>query len=461
MEYRRLMNECPAVIGMITSVLQSGGSIDTSVRDISKSGPRYSRELFGKAVWMADTKQSPSVRQALSEVVNGLPQTVSGYTRAVLMALSASDSSDKETMDRMLRDSAEIALESVKTMGESYGASLTVPCMTVFGLGIMVPMILMSILPMLGIGGMFGSRAIDQGTITIITLVLIPSAISAVALYVRNRNPFLVTGSSLSDLKYAVPLLASIPLAVVCPDMGRMYGGTFLFALLPACLASAFLMYDAIRYESSRIRCEQSLKDTVFDLGNRMLSGENFETASVESIAGREACGELSKTLSREYRLCRGDIPSAITKAVEPISAEMSIGLRNIRLCSEKDNDDAGRLAVTLGKQFQNRASAQKELELKLKSTTYMMVGTAMFFAPMVLGMSVSMLEPLSHLTGFDSQEGTCMILGTYLVELCALISVLVSSLGNGENLMKMVWRFCYMCPVSLIVFTLCSSLSF
>jgi len=443
---------------MMTSVLQSGGSIDTAIRDVSISGPRYSKSLFEEAVRKADTKQSDSLSLALSEVVSDLPDTASGYSRSVLMAISASDSADAETMDRMLRDSAEIALQSVKVMGESYGASLTVPCMTVFGIGIMVPMILMSILPLLGIGGMFGSRTIDQSTITVITLAIIPSVISAVAIYVRQRNPFLVSGTSVSDVRCALPLLAAVPLIMICPAMDGINGGLFLFALVPPCAATAILMFDTIREDGRRVKCEQSLKDTVFDLGNRMLSGENFETASIGSIARREACTDLSTDLSREYSLCRGDIGSAISKVIRPISAEMAMGLHNIHICSEKDMDDAGRLAVTLGKQFQNRASTQKDLELKLKSTTDMMVGTAMFFAPMVLGMSVSMLEPLSHLTNYSSQSGTSTILGIYLVELCALISVLVSSLGNGESIPRMVWRFCFMCPVSLAVFAICSS---
>jgi hypothetical protein len=138
----------------------------------------------------------------------------------------------------------------------------------------------------------------------------------------------------------------------------------------------------------------------------------------------------------------------------------MSLALRNICLCSENDSDDAGRLAVTLGKQFQNRNITRKSLEHRLKSTTDMMGGTAMVFAPLVLGMSVSMLEPLSKLSGYVAMEGTTLILGTYLIELSALISILISSLGDGDSISKMVWRFCIMCPIALMVFWVSCSLS-
>ena len=46
----------------------------------------------------------------------------------------------------------------------------------------MVPMILMSLLPMLGIGGMFGAQTINSDTIMMITLVAIPAGILVLSL---------------------------------------------------------------------------------------------------------------------------------------------------------------------------------------------------------------------------------------------------------------------------------------
>ena len=460
MDYKKLLNESPAVIGMMTSTLQSGGSIDTAIRSIADSGPKNSRILFEEAVRIADTKGASSLKESLSDQLSVLPIEASGYGRSVMMILSASESSDEETRERMLRDSADIALYSVREMGESYGASLTVPCMTVFGIGIMVPMILMTILPMLSIGGMFGTKTIDQSIIVMVTLAIVPSFILMVALYLRSRNPFLGGGASIEDMRYALPVLLALPLGVIYLSTGSDSDWMFLFSLAPSCIAALILMSETMHRETKRKKCESSLMDTVFDIGNRMLSGNNFEKAGVDSMHTRNALSEISDSLSREYALCRGDVRSAISSVIRPISGEMSIALQNIQTCSERNNDDAGKLAVTLGKQFQNRTSTQKELDMKLKSTTDMMIGTAMFFAPMVLGMSVSMLEPLSGISGFVSPQGTSTILGTYLIELCVLIALLVSSLGNGEGVTKMVWRFCIMCPVSLLVFTICCTIS-
>ncbi|MBQ7979042.1 MAG: hypothetical protein IJ248_04760 [Candidatus Methanomethylophilaceae archaeon] len=459
-DHRRLLNESPAVIGMMTSVLQSGGSIDTAIRSVADSGPRQSRKMFSNAVRIADTKGAPSLTDALAKEISDLPKEASGYGRSVLMILSAAVSSDEETSERMIRDSADIALYSVREMGESYGASLTVPCMTVFGIGIMIPLIMMSILPMLSIGGLFGSKTMSHGMIATITLAIVPSMILIVALHIRGRNPFLSDNSPLTGLRYALPILSAIPLAFVFMYTGTDPEWIFLFSLVPACVAAIILMGEAVHRDRRRSRCEMSLMDSIFDLGNRMLSETNFEKASVDSIAARDDSADVSKRLAREYALCRGDIRSAISSVIGPISSEMTVALQNIQMCSEKNNDDAGKLAVTLGKQFQNRNVTKRDLDMKLKSTTDMMVGTAMFFAPMVLGMSIAMLEPLSSMAGYVPMQNTSTILNIYLVELSAMISILVSSLGNEEGIPQMVWRFCLMCPISLLVFAICCSIS-
>lgn len=460
MDYNRLINECPTVIGMITSTLESGGSIDTAIRSIACYGPKYSRILFIDAVRIADTKGCGDLPSGLVDRLMDLPEKSAGYRRALTIAISAAGSSSDEERNRLLRDAAEIALESVNESGESYGSSLTVPCMTIFGLGIMVPMILMSVLPMMNIGGLFGTKTFDQNYMVLITLVIIPAAILMLSIYLRNNNPFLLGDFCKEDLKNLLPLLAAIPLAIACYATTKDVKSIPLFSIAPACILTFMLMLDRMRDESKKSKCELGVMDSIFDIGNRMLSGTNFETATCESLSNRKDCHALSDSLSKEFSLCRGDINAAVEKAISPISKEMSIALCDINVCASKDNEDAGRLAVSLGKQFQSRNTTKKSLESKLKSMTDMMLGTAAVFAPMVLGLSIAMLGPLSRISKDISVTGTSLILEAYLVELCALISILVSSIGDGDGPVKTVWRFCILCPISLIIFSICAMVS-
>ena len=230
-----------------------------------------------------------------------------------------------------------------------------------------------------------------------------------------------------------------------------------MLSMAPSAVACLIMMFDDRRADHARAKSEKGLRDCVFELGNALLGGDNFETVAVEAVSSRIECRDVGTALSRELDLCRGDVRGAIRNAVGPVSPEVSRTLCDIQRCSEKDTEDAGRLAIAVGRQFQNTSNIRNELGLKLKGMTDMMVGTAMLFAPMVLGMSTSMLGPLSEISGYAGLEGTEVALAVYLVELCAIIAVLTSSLGDGDGIRGMVWRFCLSCPIALAVFWFCT----
>ena len=456
-ETMRLVDECPTVIGMMTSVIGSGGSLDSAVRTVAASGPIRSREMFLGAVCVADTKGARSLSDALAEAVSRLPREASGYRDAVMLCIAASESATHEEGLTLLREASDIALDSVRSMGEKYSSSLTVPCMVVFGLGIMVPMILMSIVPLLGIGGLFGDVGIDGGMVAAVTLVAIPATILLVSFWIRRSNPFAPTEGGSGGVRCAIPLLTVIPLAAVATRSGCGTEIAVVLSVVPATVVTVMLMVSDRRADRSRRECEKGLRSCVFEIGNRMMGGESFERVCVGTVSARRECAGVGERLDREIGICRGDVQSAVDRAVSPISADVSRAFCDILRSSACDTVDAGRLAMALGRQFHNSDDVRRRLESELRSMVDMMTGTAVLFAPLVLGMSVSMLGPLSELSGAGTSGDTGTVLSVYLVELCGLIAVLTSDLSGRHGAREVVWRFSTMVPVSLVVFTVCS----
>ncbi len=458
-ETMRLIDECPTVIGMMTTAVGSGGSLDSAIRTVASEGPQRSREMFSRAVRKADTKGSRSLTEALSDEVSGLPPEASGYRNSVMLCIAASESTSSEEGLMLLREASDVALGSVRAMGERYSSSLTVPCMTVFGIGIMVPMILMSILPLLGVGGLFGGFGIDSGVVTTVTLVVIPSAILLISFWIRRGNPFSSNDGGPGGLRCAVPLLSAVPLALLALSSGCTVETTVFLSIAPAALVSAMLMVSDRRAMSARRECELGLRNCIFELGNRMMGGESFERVCVETVSGRRECSEVGMRLGREMEICRGDTESAVRRTITPVSPEVSRALCDILRCSSRDTEDAGRLAMALGRQFHNSDDVRRRLESELRSMMDMMTGTAVLFAPMVLGMSIAMLGPLSEVSGYQGAGDTGAILSVYLVELCGLIAVLTSDLKGRSGTREVVWRFVTMIPVALVVFRICSGI--
>ena len=78
-----LMNETPSVIGMMSVTLSSGGSFDSAIREIAKSGPKNISDLFNKIVLDADCRAISDIRTAVIEMISSLPKTLSPFKRAM------------------------------------------------------------------------------------------------------------------------------------------------------------------------------------------------------------------------------------------------------------------------------------------------------------------------------------------------------------------------------------------
>ncbi|MGI6009263.1 MAG: hypothetical protein ACOX8X_03960 [Methanomethylophilus sp.] len=453
----KLLNESPRVIGIMSTPISGGGSLDTAVREVAASGPPLSRGIFGKVVDRADTRAAPDIRAALLAEMSELPDSASSYSMAMHMAVSASEARDREERDRNLRDATEIALTGLRETGKAFSASLSAPCMAVFALGIMIPMVLMSIVPMLSIGGLFGSSPLSMTQISVFTIVIIPAAVAAVVLGIKHRNPFLPPDQKRADLKVFLPLL-SVPLlflllsyAGISADIAGCIACAIGGAISYACVLPAHMR------ETARKRCAAGLEDAVFDAGNRLISGEGFEDAVLGALNAREQCREAAESLRREWAICRGDTEGAIMRALSPISLTAAEAFRSICRAASKDLRDAGRLAVSIGRQMKDQRSVRNSIRSDLRSITDTMSATAAFFAPMVLGLSVAMLAPVSFLSGADF-SGTSSVLVLYLAELCVLIAALNSFLEGDSRPETVARRISMFLPISAIVFLLSMS---
>ena len=455
-----LMNETPSVIGVMSVTLSSGGSFDTAVREIAKSGPENMSRLFGRIVLDADSRVISDIGTAIMELVSSFPKQLSPFKRAMHIVVTAFDSSEPKERDDMMKDAERIVLEGLRNIGESYSSSLTTPCMMIFGLGILLPMVMISMLPMLSVGGMFSVSSIDSRVVKLLVLVMIPSVVGSLVMSIRGKNPFHKAVISPGDVRFLIPLSIAVPVYFLLKAEGLSDDLSISAAFAIAGLVTFMTICPSLLREKERSKTEEALKDVLFELGNRMSMGENFENAVIKALGSRDECAQIRIGLERELVLCRGDIGSAVHAVLSPISSDVASCYRDICRASVRDVRNAGRLALGIAHQLQDQNNVRKGIENKLKSTMDMMTGTSSLFAPIILGMSIVMLGPISEITGHVFFEDIGLTLTIYLIELAALISLMSSNLMCKGKTIDTVARFCAIMPVSLIVFSVCSSLS-
>lgn len=457
-EYRPLIREGPKITGMMSVVIESGGSLDSAIRTVAEDGPHSVRKFFSSIVADADIRINPDIKTGLNGLISSLPKELAGFRRSMNMLMAASEMAGGAEKTRILKDATDISLMSLKETGETYSASLSNPCMVIFGLGIMVPMILMSILPMLQMGGLF-EASFGMEPMVVVTLVVIPAAVLCVALSLKEKNPFYHAGDR--DWKSAVPLAIVFPIGILMWMLTEDFVMSAVFSSMVAGAVAFAFLHPLHSAEKKRLENEKLLKDSVFDLGNRMISGDNFENAVYGALGIRKETASVAEVFRRESVLCRGDIRSAIMLSIGKVSSYVAEIYCDVLAASGKNLGDAGRLAISMGRQIQDQETVTKGINNKLKSMLDMMTATAAVFAPLVLGLCVSMLEPLTSISDSIDLSGTAVIITVYLAELCAMMALLTSALSGKNGVREGVYRFSMMLPVSMAVFFLCMNFAF
>ncbi len=454
-----LMNESPTVIGMMSVTLSAGGSLEKAVRDVADNGPENMAALFKKIVMNADCRESPDIKMNLFNTLSKLPKELSPFRRSMNILVTAFESTDPDEKKIMIKDSEDIILKGLRETGDTYSSKLNTPCMLIFGLGILVPMILVSVLPMLNMGGQFKVEVINSDMVIIITLFVIPAIVGIVILSMKGKNPFFKVKMNVNDILYMTPFIIGVIAFILMKDELGTENGLRYIAIASS-LFSFALMLPALIREKMRTKNENMLKDAMFELGNRLSMGENFDVAIVKSLSSRKDCTAICNMMERELILCRGDVESAVRTVLEPISKLIAEFYCDVYRASERNIKNAGRLASSIAHQLQDQDSVRKNIGNKLKSMLDMMTGTSAIFAPLILGMSIVMLGPITDITGVTYFTDISTILMIYLIELAGLISILSSNLMCKGGLLDIESRFCVMMPIALIVFSFCSTIS-
>lgn len=175
---------------MMAVEINNGVSVENAVREVVRSGPPASARLLSEAVMDADTRRNPDIKASVYTILARLPEECGPYASALRMVLQASDTRDGSERARLIDEARRESLTGLRDAGKRFSASLNMPFLLIFGIGIMVPMVLMSVLPMLSVSGIFGTASLDPAALAAAVLVAIPAVLMFTVAEIRRRNPF-------------------------------------------------------------------------------------------------------------------------------------------------------------------------------------------------------------------------------------------------------------------------------
>ena len=440
-----LKHSAEAVNLMIMS-LRHEPSISSAITFASVHDNAFSKELKG-CTWRVVMGKCESFEEALL----GLGNKWSGLGDDLKTSLNSLVTSSREaTQDgrrRALDRANQAMIAGGKRRIEEYAMSLSTPSMLIFGLGILLPLMVGSFLPMLSwdiwsmdsISSEDGLRPDSQSTpqMVFVMNLLFPAiafmvAVGAVSVHpleqekeeARRPNTGLTNGA--------------LVLSVSCALSASVW-----FALDDSVIRSVLLLFSAVGPPSiwlllrarSAVKSDENLavdmEDVLFRTGARMLEGENFESsfhdAAKELSRGRSSAARL---LSMRSLLAANGVEEDFLEGASFGVRNAAHGLRITRQAAAKDEITAGTLAMDLASYLKDLRDLESTLRNRIRPTISMMKTTALVLAPIVLGVTYAIYLSLASMLG--GQGGATdaslffLVLGMFLAQMDAVVAYFI-----------------------------------
>jgi Flp pilus assembly protein TadB len=483
------LGKSPETICYMVMSLNLVPSLERAVLFAAENGEEPLASALRKVIWDVETRQSRSVDDSFMDFAAEWSGDGEELKMALYSIRGAVSERTKEGRARVLEKATESALAGTRRRIEEFAAGLSGPTTILFALGILLPLVVGSMLPMMAIGTLDVS-SLERGTATgadprataVATVLLMdvtfPGLAFAYAFSILGRRP----GTSsppevrMGDGAYAWPIALGAVLAGASAlfALEGSEGGLVLAALFALGAFSVplglHLASSASRARSERRRIaamESEFPDALFQLGRRVSEGVPLEAAFPlvgERMGGSEIgrlfvkIGAVMSTSGLSPERALFDPQMGALREVG--SRTMRASLRSAVASSGMDAQTAGKMMMDFSGYLRGLQKTERETRLQLAGVSDNMRNTATLFAPLIMGVTVGLFALLSR-TFADVGEGVemmpvwlfALVVGVYLALMVLVISHFCSRLLDGDDAVELRWRTGTALALSWLVF--------
>lgn len=455
----------PELIGYMAMSIRLSPSLTRAITFAAKNMEGPIGSGLKRIIWNVYTRKYHSVEESFTATATEWGKWSDDLKRALFEVKASTLETTEEGRERSLNKAMDTVLSGTKKSMEEFASSLSTPTTVLFALGILLPMILGAMLPMISLGGLdLSYQATDSGTmgrggmhpvlVVLMMDVVFPAAALVYALYILSGKPGPIETSDsrvfLAGNRRAILLIALGATLGVLGIMNLDTFGSYLIVWSIALPVSFHLISTTHRKrrESMRIReLEKELPDALFFLGTRIAEGKPIEEALIDtanSLKDTEIAGLLRRvhyrtmvfglTLERALFGEKGillDVPSTTLQAT----------MRSLVEIASKDSVKAGQMIVKTAEHLKDLQRLEEETRRKLRTSTESMKMTALFFAPIVMGVTFALYVLLTNTFGMIGSSGDMMsphfffiVLGIYLSLMIAISMYFVTAIKKGND---------------------------
>lgn len=487
------LGRAPEAVHYMVMSMRLNPSLDRAVRFSSENLDEPLAGSLKKVLWDVYTRTYASIEDSFMAFAEEWGHWNEDFKRAMYSIRMATLERTEEGLSRNLEKALESILTGTKKRIEDFAAGLQGPTTVLFGLGILLPMIIGAMLPMIfltNLGSSFtnpaaatptagstssnplGAQPLSPGTTLLINVgfILLMDLVFPLVAYIysdyivakrpgtlRVPNPPHVD----EDFSPAVTAVFAIlvGVAITCltiPAYFGLFGSTIfevspLFVIVGIGAGTSVYLYMSTRQANQArkalLRLEAEFPDALFQVGNRMAEGLPLERAldrTAEAMAGSETA-LLFRRILHGIRVS-GQPPEQVifggTRGEGVLelypSRMIAVSMRALLEAVTKGPEAVGHTIVPMSQYLKELREVDETIQVSMKPTVSMMKGTAYVFSPLVLGMTGALYVLLSQvLTGNILAVSIPIFfagLGIYLIEMVLVINYFTIGVEQGGD---------------------------
>ncbi len=499
----KTLGRLPETINYMSMSMYLNPSLNTAIEFASDNVDEPLSTNLKKILWNVYIREFDSIEESFLDFAFFCGEFSEEFKRALYNIRNAAIEKTKEGIHRALDTANDVILEGTKRQMEGFANSLTGPTMVLFSLGIMLPMIVGALLPLLQVG------ANSLPMIIILMDILFPGVTFLYAFHILGNRPGTsvppMIPNPLSRKKSNLIIATSISIFVLGLILSILWmrsltedSDALIRSLTPlpviwgAGMAVVNYSHRTSKHQKRKrevvMKMEDEFPDALYHLGSRIAEGKAFEDSlrSTSKTLEGTHIGRLYRQMFYNLQVVRSTLKDAL---FGPMGILSDLPSRTIRATMgtviesiKKDASTAGATIIKISRYLRDLKSVEKEIDNNLSGIRSMMLTTGSVFGPLIMGITTALYLMLTENIGdigpITSNETASMagigafelgfgdsapipaeifslIIGIYLLFTALIIIYFCTNIRYGDDKVEVKVAFARTLPVTLVVFTL------
>ncbi len=395
----KMLGFMPEAISYMVMSLYLNPSLEHAVAFAGENTDEPLATDLKKILWSTYLREYDTVEDAFVAFAYDWGEWNDSFKRALYTLRTSTMRADERERRTTLDKASDIMMDGAKRDLIAYADALYVPTMIFFSVGVMLPLIFASILPLLPIGKDF------LWLIVVVFDVITPFFFYLYARKIVEEKPILTTPPDLrvpltKNERYLIIAIAVIVGAILfyfgLRKLDYVNSSLFFWALsIPFAIYLYATSYPAKTERDLIVNMNNDFPDALFNLGSRVAEGEPFESAmekvvrlmrgSAVEILFRRILYALKTTRDSLEDILFGDKGILKEKSTKVINTSMKATLDAMK----KDNVTAGNMIASIATHLRDMKGIEKDMQTRLRSATSMMELTSVYFAPITIAVTM------------------------------------------------------------------------